>query len=815
MKKRLIAVVGLTILMALLLASFALAQNASGSMKGSPSDTGGSAAVSGSAAVVTAKGYIDKDWVGSPDRFLVAIELNVAETYHINAHFPSEEYLFATNVMFEPLAGVKTFEVKYPKPKLQKFEFSEKELAVLEGQVFAYASVEADANLPAGTKILRATVTVQACNDRLCLAPADLKVEIPVKFAPDSGRKPAGLVIFEKLATMEIDDGSVAAAGQTNSALTQFKGNDQSKNAIAEQIASSGLLFTLVGIFFAGLALNLTPCVYPIIPITIGFFINQGGGAQGKPKLSRTFAMASLYVLGMALTYSVLGVIASLSGGLFGAALQSPFVLIGLALLMLALSLSMFGVYEFKVPETLNRFANSSTQSTSGMLGALVMGLTMGIVAAPCIGPFVVALLVEVGRRGDPFFGFLLFFVLALGLGFPFLILGTFSGSIKAMPRSGMWMVTVRKVFGVILIGVALYFLNPLMGNWGKYVFVAFFAASALYLLFFEANKARPVQFAWVLRAIGVGAAAFAIFFALPKKVESSIEWKPYSEQAVAEAQKQGKGVIIDSYATWCIPCKELDELTFTNADVKKEAEKFVTLKLDLTSNEPDTDAGRARSKFKIIGVPTILFLDAKGDEMPSLRLEGFEKADKFLARMKGVGSAPASSEIAKNADGGKSSASDAVPGTVPVSSTGDAAGAFEPAPNVALNLLEGGKLDLASLKGKVVLIDFWATWCVPCISEIPMFNDLTKQYKAQGFEMIAVSLDEEGAEKVKPFLKKHPMNYTQTLGDQSLAELFKVSDSALPVAILIDRQGRQRFLHKGITARAVFEEQIKQLLGE
>jgi thiol:disulfide interchange protein DsbD len=794
MKKRLIGVAGLLIVLALSIAPFAFAQS--------------------SAAVVTAKGVTNQAWVSQNEPFRIAIELNVAEGYHINAHFPSEEYLFATNVKFEPLPGMKISEVRYPKPKLQKFEFSEKELAVLDGKIYVYAIAQTEQKLELGKKIIRATVTVQSCNDKLCLAPADLKVEIPIEFAPLSGTKPATLTLFEELSKMEVDDGSLAAAGKTDSSLTQFKGNDQSKNAIADQIASSGLLITLIGIFFAGLALNLTPCVYPIIPITIGFFINQGGGSQGKPNLKRTFAMASLYVLGMALTYSVLGVIASLSGGLFGSALQSPFVLIGLALLMVALSLSMFGVYEFKVPEALNRFANSSTQSTSGMLGALVMGLTMGIVAAPCIGPFVVALLVEVGRRGDPFFGFLLFFVLALGLGFPFLILGTFSGSIKAMPRSGMWMVTVRKVFGVILIGVALYFLNPLMGNWGKYVFVAFFAISGVYLLFFEAGKAKPVQFAWILRAMGFGAAAFAVFLILPKKIESSIEWKPYSEQAVAEAQKQGKGVIIDSYATWCIPCKELDELTFTDGGVKKEAEKFVTLKLDLTSDDPNTEAGRARSKFKIIGVPTILFLDAKGNEMPSLRLEGFEKADKFLARMKGVGSAPASSEIASNTGGEKSTATDALPGGTAAASTGET-GSVEPAPNVALNLLDGGKLDLSSLKGKVVLIDFWATWCVPCISEIPMFNDLTKQYKAQGFEMLAISLDDEGAEKVKPFLKKHPMNYTQAVGDQSIAQLFKVNDSALPVAILIDKQGRMRFVHKGITERAVFEGQIKQLLGE
>ncbi len=805
MKKRFFGIVGLTMLIALSLAPFAFAQ--------------------GSAAVVKAQGYTDKQGVIPKSKFRIAIKLDVGEGYHINAHFPSEEFLFATNVKFEPLAGLKISEVKYPKPKLQKFEFSDKELAVLEGEVFAFADVEAEESLQLGAKTIQATVTVQACNDRLCLAPADLKIEIPIRFIPASqASKEAEPAFFNKLATMEIDDGSlVAAANKTDSAssLTQFKGNEKS-NDIADSIEKYGLFVTLLGIFWAGVLLNLTPCVYPIIPITIGFFANQGAAQGEKSNLKRTFAMSSLYVFGMAITYSVLGVIASLTGGLFGKALQSPLVLIGLAVLMLALSLSMFGVYEFKLPDSLNRLANGSGQSKSSFFSALVMGLTMGIVAAPCIGPFVVALLVYVSQKGDPFFGFLLFFVLALGLGFPFIFLGAFSGSLKALPRSGMWMVTVRKVFGLILIGMALYFLNPLMGEWSKYVFIAFFAISALYLLFFEAGKAKPVQFAWVLRALGVGAAVLAIFFAMPKKVESSIVWQPFSEQAVADAAKQGKGVIIDTYATWCIPCKELDELTFTDANVKKEAEKFVTLKLDLTSDDPDTEAGRARNNFKIVGVPTIVFLDAKGNEIPNLRLEGFEKPEKFLARMKGVSSASTSSEIAKNTGNEKAVMTDAVPsgtsatgGATPPTESG---GSFEPAPGVALNLLNGGKLDLQSLKGKVVLVDFWATWCVPCLSQIPIFNDLAKNYKDQGFVMMGISLDEQGAEVVKPFVKKQKMNYTIAVGDATVAELFKLpADTSLPVAFLIDKQGRIRFTHKGTSpkAREEFEAQIKQLLGE
>ena len=805
MKKRLVAFVGLTILITLPLASFVFGQS--------------------SAAVVKAQGYVSVDGVKPQSKFKVAIVLDVDAHYHINARVPTEDFLIATSVKFEPVAGLKIADAKYPKPKLQKFEFSDKELAVLDGQVFITADAEAEQTLQPGAQTIQAIVTVQSCNDKQCLAPTDLKIEIPIKLvAASQAIKPANPDIFARAAAQPVDDTPVVAVTKSDdktdatSSLAQFKGNEKS-NDIADSIEKYGLFVTLLGIFWAGVLLNLTPCVYPIIPITIGFFANQGAAQGGKSNLKRTFAMSSIYVFGMAITYSVLGVIASLTGGLFGAALQSPLVLIGLAVLMLALSLSMFGVYEFKLPDSLNRLANSGDQSKSSFFSALVMGLTMGIVAAPCIGPFVVALLVYVSQKGDPLFGFLLFFVLALGLGFPFIFLGAFSGSLKALPRSGMWMVTVRKVFGLVLIGMALYFLNPLMGDWAKYVFITFFAISAVYLLFFEAEKAKPVQFAWVLRAIGVGAAALAVFFALPKRVESSIVWQPYSEQAVAEAQKQGKGVIIDSYATWCIPCKELDELTFTDTNVKQEAEKFITLKLDLTSNDPNTEAGRARNRFKIIGVPTIVFLDAKGNEVPNLRLEGFEKPDKFLTRMKGIGSASTSSEIAKNTGNEKAAVTDAVPGAT--SATGGAAeaveasGSFEAAPGIALNLLEGGKLDLASLKGRVVLIDFWATWCVPCISEIPMFNDLTKQYKAQGFEMVAVSLDEEGAEKVKPFLKQHPMNYTQTIGDPSVAEMFKVSDSALPVAVLIDKQGRIRFTHKGITKRDLFEQQIKQLLGE
>jgi thiol:disulfide interchange protein DsbD len=756
--------------------------------------------------VVKARGYASVDAVRPGDKFRVAIALDVAEGYHINANVPTESFLVATVVAFGSPAGIHIGGEKYPAPEHRKFAFSEdKEYAVHEGTVYVTADAEADESLRPGASLIRAVVTVQSCNDSQCLAPSDLAVDIPIKVvAAGKAAAAANADIFAKADAQAVAD--ISTGGAATGGLIEYK-SAGATNKIAELISSKGLPLALAFIFVSGLLLNLTPCVYPIIPITIGFFVNQSASQEGKPRLSRTFVMAAMYVLGLAITYSLLGVVAAKSGGLFGAALQSPIVLIGLAALMVALALSMFGVYEFKLPESLNRFATSSTQSTSGIVGALVMGLTMGIVAAPCIGPFVLALLVFVGERGDAVYGFFMFFVLALGLGMPYLVLGTFSGAINSLPRSGMWMVTVRKVFGLVLIGMALYFLMPLMGRFANYVFVAFFALSALYLLFWESGKTKPKQFAWVLRAIGIGAAALAITMALPKKIEAEISWQPFNEQALAAAQREGKGVIIDTFADWCIPCKELDQNTFTDPHVKEESERFVTLKLDLTTADANSEAGRAKSRFKIRGVPTVIFLDPAGREHPETRLEGFEKPDAFLARMRRVEFTPGGRSLAKNVSDEKGAVTDATTGA------GNAAG--EPLPPVSLNLLGGSTLNVESLRGKVAVIDFWATWCVPCKAEIPTFNQLIKDYKDRGLEIIAVSLDEEGASKVKPFLKENPMNYTQVIGDQSAARAFNVDDSKLPVAVIIDKQGRIRFRHVGLTKKEVFEGEINQLLSE
>jgi thiol:disulfide interchange protein DsbD len=385
-------------------------------------------------------------------------------------------------------------------------------------------------------------------------------------------------------------------------------------------------------VFLAGLALNLTPCVFPLIPITVGFFTQQTKDREGS-----AFPLALTYVLGIAITYSVLGVLAALGGAIFGSALQSPWVVGLIVVVLLSLATSMFGLWELRVPA----WAQRASGGRSGVFGALVMGLVMGFVAAPCIGPFVVGLLTYVGQRGEPVLGFILFFTLALGLGLPYLILGTFTGAVSKLPASGMWMVGVRRVFGVILIAMAGYFAAPLMpGDSGRWLMSAVLVLGALYLLVIDRTGHEQPTIDRVMRALAaatlvagvVTAPSVRVGFAVAGEPSGDLAWKPY-EAARADAAIGGDGpVILDFYADWCAPCRELDEKTFAAPEVSSVLEGYTRFKVDLTRSSAENQA--LATEYRVVGVPTVIVFSG-GEEV--FRITGFEPPARFLERLRAV----------------------------------------------------------------------------------------------------------------------------------------------------------------------------------
>jgi thioredoxin:protein disulfide reductase len=271
------------------------------------------------------------------------------------------------------------------------------------------------------------------------------------------------------------------------------------------------MIWTLLGIFAGGMALNLTPCVYPLIPITISFFGGQAtSGRQNKGKLA---AHGLCYITGLALTNSFLGVAAALTGGLMGALLQNPIVLFSVAVVLLVFASSLMGFWELRLPGGLMQIA---AKSYSGYFGSLFMGLTLGLVAAPCIGPFVLGLLTWVASMGSPWLGFIIFFTLSLGLGFPLFILALFSGQINKLPRSGGWMIWVRKLMGWVLCGMAAYFIRPVLpGVWGGMLMAAVAVFAGLHLGWLDQSTegSRSRAFLRIKTLVGVACLVFATVF--------------------------------------------------------------------------------------------------------------------------------------------------------------------------------------------------------------------------------------------------------------------------------------------------------------
>lgn len=415
---------------------------------------------------------------------------------------------------------------------------------------------------------LKLTLTYQACTKDYCLFP----VKIPVE---------AKLFL----------DGSSAKKQSAN-------------EKFASQIEDNFWL-TLVLIFFAGILTSFTPCIFPMIPITLAVL---GAKDSGKTRLSGFFLSFS-YVMGIALTYAILGVLAAKTGALFGSFLGSPIVAIVLAMLFVGMAFSMWGFYEIKLPDRLtNKIMGSNpSHSASGVVAAFVSGLVAGVVASPCVGPVLVSILAYVAKTQDGTLGFVLLFVYALGFGQIFLVMGTFSQLIHRLPRSGPWLDKTKYAFGALMIAMALYVLWPIVNPY--FVSTQGVTPSSC------ANESED----------GLSC--------LPEKPLAGPEWKKYDEKLLAEAIASKRPVIIDFKADWCLACKELEHKTFSDKRVVELGRDFLWMDFDATSDSPELTALRA--KYEILGLPFVMFYDAKGEWRKDLTLTGFEEAEPFLVKMK------------------------------------------------------------------------------------------------------------------------------------------------------------------------------------
>lgn len=535
--------------------------------------------------------------------FPVLFRLKIEKPWYIHGAGKGEGSLIPTALTFQKTPGLEITDVRFPRPEKKKFDFSSQPIDVLTGEIVVRATLRVQPEAPQGRHVIRGRLSYQACVGAQCRMPEEAPVSLFVDVVPPD----TVVTLLNQDLFLAGEQGPATEAGR-------FR-------------PGAGFFLTLLGIFLGGLALNLTPCIYPLIPITVSFF-------GGRKQMSRghTLLHGLLYMFGLALTNSILGLSAALSGGLLGSALQHPWILISVACVMVGLATSFFGLWELRLP---TKLTTAASKSYGGFFGSFFMGLTLGIVAAPCIGPFILGLLTYVGQTGDPLIGFVYFFILSLGLGLPLALLGIFSGAVRRLPLSGDWMLWIRRLMGWVLLGMAVYILDPLLPHdWGFPLALApLLILAGIHLGWLDRTGRTLPRFTYFKKGLGVLlAVAGCVVLLWPTPEGVRVPWLPYDQKGLAEALSKKKPVILDFYADWCEPCRAMDEEVFSDPGVVRMSRNFLTMRVDLTTRRPDQDS--LLRKYEVRGVPTVLFFNRDGIEEKSLRVEFLVSRSQFLERM-------------------------------------------------------------------------------------------------------------------------------------------------------------------------------------
>jgi thiol:disulfide interchange protein DsbD len=693
-----------------------------------------------------------------------------------------------TTILLADNLVVKRYRVLQPPPKKTFDPNFNSDTETYDGVVTFLLELEIEKNAAAGPAQLTVNARYQTCDDKQCVP----------------GR-------WTGTASLTVDPAAMGVVEVMPAGYAEAK-------PVRDKTEGTSHSFLLVAFGF-GLASLFTPCVFPMIPITMSYFLSRPAGGRRE-----SVALAAIFCLGIVVLFSGLGLLTTAVLGPFGMVTlgSNPWVNGFIAALFLAFGLSLLGAFEISIPSPILTRLNRSADK-GGWAGALLMGLTFSLASFACVGPFVGTLLAAsvAGGGARPLMGMVTF---ATGLALPFFLLALFPAYLKHLPRSGGWLARVKVVMGFVILAASLKYLSSVdqVLQWGWLTrerflaaWIVLFAMAGLYLLgFVRLDGVKPdepmglgrllVGTAFLMFALSLAPGMFGgRLGALDAYVPvasgpafgssgSALVWmKDQYRAALDRARREGKRVLVNFTGYACTNCHWMRANMFTRPEIAAALQNFVLVELytDGTDAASETNQNLELSKFHTVAIPFYAILDA--DEKAIATFAGSTSdAREYLAFLQGPG-----------AVGGQG------PGGVPAASAGRGQGAGVG----AFTKLEGGALDTSAFNGKVVVVNFWATWCVPCIEEIPGFNKLNQQLGGKGVVVLGVSMDEEGAERVRPFLKKHPMDYLVALGSEAVSKQYGLDE--LPVTVVFDRSGKQVKRFEGFTSEEALQAAVQQAL--
>jgi len=541
-------------------------------------------------------------------------------------------YLYAnkTDIILAPVEGLSFGNVVKPEGAQKKDPYL--------GTVYTYTK-QAVLRLPirvadqheTGTGALSLSVSYQGCTATTCFPPESKQITVPYT------------IVASGETAVSADKPPLAENQAEKADMNEFKAEPDNRSTIEKTADRFGVIGVLLAAFIWGFLASLTPCVYPMIPITVSVI---GAGAGGK--WSRGLILSVFYVLGMSLTYAIFGVAAAWSGNLFGAYADHPAVRIVVAGVFVILALGMFDVFYIQMPASLSSKFGGKTGT--GVIGVFITGAVAGAIVGPCVGPMLVGILVYIASLADKLLGFFIMWSFALGMGMLFLLIGTFSGAAASMPKAGKWMEQIKNIFGVLMLAFALYYIQPLLPVKVFYLILgALLIGIGLYLGALDAFTAETAGSRRLWQAAGIVCLVLGVCYtarftfdehpvrqSIIASQHSGITWQNDEAVALTKAQREKKPVMIDFAADWCAACKKLEHETFTHPDIVGESSRFVNLKIDCTDSQ-DPQVKRLQKKYHVVGLPTLFFIDSDGKPLSDRAVTQFMPPETLLIRMRSI----------------------------------------------------------------------------------------------------------------------------------------------------------------------------------